>query len=102
MGRKGKCPEDADPPTVLIDSTHRRWLVAVAVLAASSYGLFRYLDGRTPGGLTGGSFAGLWYGVAGAALMVYAGMLSAHRRFRGGAGWAGGRAGCAAISGWAC
>lgn len=55
--------------------------MAVAVLATASYALFRYLDGRTPGGLTGGSFAGLWFGVIGAALMVYAGLLSAHRRF---------------------
>jgi hypothetical protein len=64
---------------VLIDSTHRRWLVVFAVLAAAAYGLFRYLD-RVPGGLTGGSFAGLWYGVLGAAMMVYAGLLSAHRK----------------------
>jgi hypothetical protein len=38
------------------------------------------LDRSTPGGLTGGSTVGLWYGILGSALMVYAGLLAAHRK----------------------
>ncbi len=34
----------------------------------------------TPGGLTGGSLVGLWYGIIGSALMIYAGLLSLLRR----------------------
>ena len=33
-----------------------------------------------PEPLTGGTTAGLWFGIAGAALMIYAGLLAAHRR----------------------
>ena len=39
--------------------------------------LYEWLARNTPGGLTGGSSVGLWYGSLGSALMVYAGLLSA-------------------------
>lgn len=65
---------------MIIDSTHRRWIFTTLVLAVVSTALYAWLDRRTPGGLTGGSTVGLWYGVAGSALMVYAGLLSALRR----------------------
>ena len=65
---------------MLLDSTHKKWCVVTAVLAAAAIILHAVLAARTPGGLTGGSTAGLWYGVAGSALMVYAGLLSALRR----------------------
>jgi hypothetical protein len=48
-----------------------------AVLAVGAYAAFAR---AAPLGLTGGSAVGLWYGVGGTALMVYAGLLSAHRR----------------------
>lgn len=65
---------------MLIDSTHKKWLIAsVSITVAAVIG-HRILDLRTPGGLTGGSFVGLWYGVVGAALMIYAGLLSAMRK----------------------
>jgi hypothetical protein len=38
------------------------------------------LHWSTPGGLTGGSTVGLWYGIAGSALMIFAGLLAAHRK----------------------
>ncbi len=65
---------------VLIDSTHKRWFAAtmVLVLGATAFYLWRYHV--TPGGLTGGSLVGLWYGIAGTALMLYAGLLSLLRR----------------------
>jgi hypothetical protein len=67
-------------PLVLIDSTHKRWLVATAVIAAgaSAFYVWRYL--ATPGGLTGGSLVGMWYGIAGLALMIYASLLSLLRK----------------------
>jgi hypothetical protein len=49
----------------------------VAVVALAVYFAFAR---ASPGGLTGGSTVGLWYGVLGAGLMVYAGLLSALRK----------------------
>src|SRR5438105_11273125 len=65
---------------LLIDSTHRRWFATTAVLAAAALGLYWWLDSRTPGGLSGGSIVGLWYGIIGSALMIYAGLLAALRK----------------------
>jgi hypothetical protein len=65
---------------VLIDSTHKKWAVIFLALAVAACVVYRVVDRGTPGGLTGGSFAGLWYGISGAALMVYAGLLVAVRR----------------------
>lgn len=65
---------------MLLDSLHKRWFFAtgaVAVVAVAGYvALYR----ASPGGLTGGSTVGLWYGTIGSALMVYAGLLSALRK----------------------
>lgn len=66
--------------TVLIDSTHKRWGLTTVVLGGSALAIYGWLDRATPGGLTGGTTVGLWYGVIGAGLMVYAGLLSALRR----------------------
>ena len=65
---------------LIIDSTHRRWILTTLALSVVSTALYFWLDRNTPGGLTGGSTVGLWYGIAGSALMVYAGLLSALRR----------------------
>jgi len=65
---------------LLIDSTHRRWFITTVVLAAAALGLYGWLDRRTPGGLSGGSIPGLLYGIAGSALMIYAGLLAALRK----------------------
>jgi hypothetical protein len=65
---------------VLIDSGHRRWILATALAAVASVGLYAWLNHRSPQPLTGGTTVGLWYGVGGSALMIFAGLLSAHRR----------------------
>lgn len=65
---------------MLLDSTHKRWSLATLGLTVLSLSLYIWLDRHTPGGLTGGSTAGLWFGIAGTALMIYAGLLSAHRK----------------------
>jgi hypothetical protein len=65
---------------LLIDSTHKRWFYVTLVLGGASLAVYLVLRRLNPGGLTGGSTVGLWYGVIGSALMVYAGLLSALRR----------------------
>lgn len=66
--------------TVLIDSTHRRWFLAVTIVGSTAYIAYRVLSASRPEPLTGGSFVGLWYGVVGTLLMVFAGLLAAHRK----------------------
>jgi hypothetical protein len=66
---------------VLIDRRQTRWAVATVIVGVAVGGLYLWLQSRSPTPLTGGSSVGLWYGVAGTALMVYAGLLSAHRLF---------------------
>jgi hypothetical protein len=65
---------------LLIDRTHRPWIAVTAALAAAAVGLYVYLARATPGGLTGGDLVGMWYGLAGSALMLFAGSLSLLRR----------------------
>jgi hypothetical protein len=65
---------------LLIDSTHKGWFWATLVVAVIALGVWFALDLRSPARLAGGSTAGLWYGTVGALLMVYAGLLAAHRR----------------------
>jgi hypothetical protein len=81
---KGWTADPHEVTTVLIDATHKRWFYWTAGLAVASVGLYVALGGwTTAGGLPGGSTVGLWYGIAGSALMVYAGLLAAHRKVPG-------------------
>jgi hypothetical protein len=66
---------------VLLDRRQNRWALVTVIVGVLSVGLYLWLNHGSPNGLTGGSTAGLWYGVAGSALMIYAGLLSAHRLF---------------------
>lgn len=52
--------------------------LAIGVVALAFYFV---QDRLTAGGLTGGTTMGLWYGVIGSGMMIYAGLLSAHRKF---------------------
>lgn len=64
-----------------IDSTHRPWLLwttAALAIAAVAYILFAV---RSPQGPRGGSTIGLSFGVAGYALMLFAGLLGARKKF---------------------
>lgn len=65
---------------MLIDRSHRIWGLVTAGLAALAVAAYVWLDRFTPGGLTGGSMVGLWYGIAGFLLMVFAGLLAVLRR----------------------
>jgi hypothetical protein len=64
---------------VLIDATHKRWILATIAVAAVALTLYLLLA-RLSGGLTGGTTVGLWYGIIGTGLMIYAGLLAAHRK----------------------
>ena len=64
---------------MLIDRTHTRWAVGTLFLAVGALCLRTGFGWDTPGGLTGGTAAGLWFGVAGSLLMVFAGLLAMHR-----------------------
>jgi hypothetical protein len=64
---------------LLIDDTHRRWAYGTTAVAAVSLLFAYWLHRTTPDGLQGGSTVGLWFGVAGSALMVFAGLLSGLR-----------------------
>lgn len=55
-------------------------MLATTVLGASALGLYLGLARWSPGGLPGGSTVGQWYGIVGTGLMVYAGLLAAHRK----------------------
>lgn len=66
--------------SLLIDSSHKWWFIVFAVGAVGAPVLYEVLGRHEPNGLTGGSTVGLWYGVAGAALMLYAGLLAVVRK----------------------
>jgi hypothetical protein len=63
-----------------IDSTHRGWMIGtVAALIASSI-LYAWYANSTPGGPRGGTSIGLAFGIAGYALMLFAGLLGARKK----------------------
>ena len=63
-----------------IDQTHRPWVIATIALAIISTAAYILYAVETPGGPRGGSAMGLTFGVAGYALMLYAGLLGARKR----------------------
>jgi hypothetical protein len=65
---------------LLIDSTHKGWILVTGVLAIGTIALYLVVSWLTPGGLSGGSLIGLWYGLAAFGLMLYAATLSLLRR----------------------
>jgi hypothetical protein len=63
-----------------IDRTHRTWVIAtVALSIATTIGYLLYAV-ETPSGPRGGSPMGLTFGVAGYAMMLYAGLLGARKQ----------------------
>ncbi|WP_406699650.1 hypothetical protein V5E97_12395 [Singulisphaera sp. Ch08] len=65
---------------MLIDSRQKGWFLATVALALLAAIVYAWVDYHTPGGFNGGSVIGMWYGIIGAALMVYAGLLSTLRK----------------------
>jgi hypothetical protein len=65
---------------VLLDRSHRRWIIAAFVIVAVAVVAYVPYVGGALRGPTGGSWPGLAYGTAGLALMIYAGALRLRRR----------------------
>jgi hypothetical protein len=65
---------------MLLDASHRRWAVACLVLVALATAGYLVYVSRAMYGPRGGSWPGLAYGIAGLALMLYAGALGLRRR----------------------
>ena len=65
---------------MIIDRSHRPWIAFFLVALVFSTGLYVVYARSAPNGPTGGSWQGLWFGVAGTALMVLAGLLSARKK----------------------
>src|SRR5262249_52809454 len=64
-----------------IDETHRPWGVATVVLFLTAAVGYFLLAVRSPAGPRGGTAIGLTFGIAGYALMLYAGFLGARKKF---------------------
>jgi hypothetical protein len=65
---------------VLIDATHRHWGLTAVALGLWAMASHVWWDRLTPGGASGGDLQGLGFGLAGFALMLYAGALALLRR----------------------
>jgi hypothetical protein len=64
---------------VLVDSRQKRWIGITVILGVAALAVYGWLN-QWPGGVTGGTTAGLWYGSIGSALMIFAALLSLLRR----------------------
>jgi hypothetical protein len=65
---------------VIIDAGHVRWAAATVLAAIGALIGYAWADRITPGGVRGGTTAGLWFGIIGTGMMAYAGLLSALRK----------------------
>jgi predicted cobalt transporter CbtA len=65
---------------MLIDRTHRGWIVGCIVALAFATAVYVPYARSTLHGPTGGSVLGLTYGIIGFALMIFAGLLGARRK----------------------
>ena len=65
---------------VLIDKSHKRWGLVTGVLFLLSGIAYGFYARGSVGGPRGGSVPGLLFGIAGSALMVFAGLIAARKR----------------------
>jgi hypothetical protein len=65
---------------MLIDRTHRGWAVATTLLLGVATVLYVGYARAWPGGPSGRTWPGMLFGVAGAALMLFAGLLAVRKR----------------------
>ncbi len=62
-----------------IDETHRGWLVFTAITLILA--ITAYIPYALGGHISGGTWMGLTYGIAGSAMMIFAGLLSLRKKF---------------------
>ncbi len=65
---------------MLIDKSHRTWMIITALAVGLSSGLYVIYVRSTTHGPTGGSWQGLLFGIAGSLLLVFAGLLAGRKR----------------------
>src|SRR5438552_2792914 len=63
-----------------IDRTHRPWMIVTLIALVVAMIVYIFYAVRSPSGPRGGSALGLTFGVAGYALMLYAGLLGARKK----------------------
>jgi len=65
---------------VLLDRTQRQWMIATAILLVIATAIYIPYALNSPQGPRGGSAIGLSFGIAGFALMIFAGLLGARKK----------------------
>lgn len=65
---------------MLIDATHRKWLIASLIILGVSTFVYIAYAASSPAGPTGGSATGLTFGILGFAFMIFAGLLAARKK----------------------
>jgi hypothetical protein len=65
---------------VLIDATHRKWLIASVIILGVSTFVYIAYAASSPAGPTGGSATGLTFGIVGFGFMIFAGLLAARKK----------------------
>jgi hypothetical protein len=65
---------------VLIDATHRKWLIASLIILGVSTFVYIAYAASSPTGPTGGSATGLTFGIVGFGFMIFAGLLAARKK----------------------
>lgn len=68
---------------MLIDRSHRAWMLITLLLLATATAAYVVYAGSAADGPQGGSVPGLLFGIAGAALMIFAGLLSGRKKLPG-------------------
>lgn len=66
---------------MLLDRTQRNWMIAAAILLVISTAIYVPYALNSPRGPRGGSAIGLSFGIVGFALMIFAGLLGARKKF---------------------
>ena len=62
---------------MLLDRTQRKWMIAAAILVAIAAAIYIPYALNSPQGPRGDSAIGISFGIAGFALMIFAGLLGA-------------------------
>jgi hypothetical protein len=65
---------------VIIDSTDKTWILFSCAIVLAGGGLYALYAIRAPLGPSGGSWAGLTFGIVGTAMMAFAGLLGARKK----------------------
>lgn len=66
---------------MLLDRTQRKWMIAAAILVAIAAAIYIPYALNSPQGPRGDSAIGISFGIAGFALMIFAGLLGARKKF---------------------